>query len=367
MNANTITWRSLISVAAIAAAAFAAPAAEVAPADKPGEFQVPPERLQQIGVTYAKVERTRLRSVLRTVGTVALQTQRKWESVARVDGFVHELKLQAPGEPVSKGQVLLDMYSPELTSTEREYVELLRMRDSIESTGLPGASDNVRRLIGSARERLRQWNVPDEEIVALEASRHVKQYLAIVSPVDGIVQAIPVRQGQRVAAGDPLVSLADLSAVWVWASFYQEEQALLATGLEVTVSTSAYPNEALAGRIALVDPFLDGATRTCRVRIDVENPGLRLRPDMYVDVGLVSDRGEGLTVPAGSVLPTGLHNVVFVDKGGGRLEPRFVELGRKYNESYEVTSGLSEGERIVSSANFLIDAESKLQGALKSW
>jgi membrane fusion protein, copper/silver efflux system len=367
MNTNHPLWRGLLSAAAIASAALATRAADDSASDKPSEFLVPVDRQQQIGVTFAKVERTRLHSVLRTVGTVAVQTQRSWDSVARVDGYVHELRVKAPGEAVAKGQTLMDIYSPDVASTEREYVDLLKMRDATEGTGLPGSADNARRLAESARERLRQWDVPDEEIAALEASRKAKQYLTLVSPVDGIVESIAVRQGQRVSTGDRLVSLADLGAVWVWANFYQEELALLKPGVAVAISSSAYPNESVAGKVAQVDPFMDEMKRTFRVRIDVDNPGGRLRPDMYVDVALATDRGEGLTVPVGAVLPTGLHNIVFVDKGEGRLEPRFIELGRKYGDLYEVTKGLAEGERIVTSANFLIDAESKIQGALKSW
>ena len=367
MNTHLKFLRALISAAAIASVLPAGGGADEGAGDKPSEFLVPVERQQQIGVTFAKVEKTRLRSVLRTVGTVAVETQRGWDSVARVDGYVHELRIAAPGEAVAKGQHLLDLYSPDVAATEREYVDLLKMRESIERTGLPGSADNARHLAESARERLRQWDVPDEEIAALESSRKAKQYLTLVSPVDGIVESIAVRQGQRVSTGDRLVSLADLEAVWVWANFYQEELALLKPGVPVSISTSAYPNESVTGKVALVDPFMDEMKRTFRVRIDVDNPGGRLRPDMYVDVGLSTDQGEGLTVPVGAVLPTGLHNIVFVDKGEGRLEPRFIELGRKYGDLYEVTKGLAEGERIVTSANFLIDAESKIQGALKSW
>jgi RND family efflux transporter MFP subunit len=367
MSTHHPFWRRILSGAAIALAPLAGRAADVGAPDKPTEFQVPVERLQQIGVTYARVERTRLRSVVRTVGTVAVEAQRAWDCVARVDGYVHELRVAAPGDAVAKGQALMDLYSPDVVSTEREYLALLAMRESTERTGLPGSADDARRLAESARERLRQWDVPDQEISVLEASRQVRPYLTIVSRAEGIVESVAVRQGQRVSAGDRLVSLADLGAVWVWAAFYQEELPLLKPGVPVAVSTSAYPNESVSGKVALVDPFMDELKRTFRVRIDVDNPGGRLRPDMYVDVALATDRGEGLTVPVGAVLPTGLHDIVFVDKGGGRLEPRFIELGRKYGDRYEVAKGLAEGERIVTSANFLIDAESKIQGALKSW
>jgi multidrug efflux pump subunit AcrA (membrane-fusion protein) len=367
MNRNPHFWHSLVSIAAVAAAAAAARAAEDIPAGAPGEFEIPLERQQQIGVTFEKAARTPLRSVLRAAGTVAVATQRAWDSVARVDGYIHDLEVLAPGDAVSRGQALMDIYSPDLASTEREYLDLLRMRDTAERSGPPGSADDVVRLIDSARERLRQWNVPDAEIAALEATRRARQYLTLVSPVDGIVESIGVRQGQHVSAGDRLVTVADLSAVWVWANFYQEDLSLLKVGLRVTVSSSAFPSETFTGKIALVDPFTDEMKRTVRARIDIVNADRHLRPGMYVDVGLVTDRGEGLTVPVSSVLPTGLRSIVFVDRGGGRLEPRYIVLGRKYGDRYEVAKGIAEGERVVSSANFLVDAESKVQGALKSW
>ena len=142
---------------------------------------------------------------------------------------------------------------------------------------------------------------------------------------------------------------------------------MLKKGLPIVMTTASYPGEKFSGKISVVDPFLNDATRTVRVRIDVVNPEFKLRPDMYVDVELSINLGEGLAVPVGAVLPTGLHNIAFVDKGEGKLEPRFIELGREYGDFYEVKSGLKENERVVTSANFLIDAEAKIQGALKSW
>jgi len=163
------------------------------------------------------------------------------------------------------------------------------------------------------------------------------------------------------------VDIADLSVVWVWAQFYQDELPMLKKDLPITITSSSYPGEKFNGKISVVDPFINDSLRTGRVRIDVENADFKLRPDMYVDAELTMDMGEGIAVPFNAVLPTGKHNIVFVDKGGGKLEPRYVELGRKYGDFYEVKSGLSESERVVTSANFLIDAEAKVQGALKSW
>ena len=181
------------------------------------------------------------------------------------------------------------------------------------------------------------------------------------------MQDLGVDQGRRVMTGDHLVDIADLSVVWVWAQFYENEIGLLKKDLPVRLTSAAYPGETFQGKISLVDPFLNEASRTARVRIDVENAAFRLRPDMYVNVELKLDMGEGLAAPVSAVLPTGLRNIAFVDKGDDKLEPRFLELGRKYGDIYELKSGLTNGERVVNSANFLIDAEAKVQGALKSW
>jgi Cu(I)/Ag(I) efflux system membrane fusion protein len=222
------------------------------------------------------------------------------------------------------------------------------------------------RLLAGARARLRQWNISDAQIDALEKAGAAGPYLSLDSPVDGVVEEIAARQGARVSVGDRLVSLADLSAVWVWAEFYENELPLLRPGQPVSITGPALAGS-MAGSIAVVDPFLNDLTRTGRVRIDVANADLKLQPGAYVDVALALDAGEGLAVPVEAVLPTGEHNIVFVDRGDGRLEPRYVELDGKFGDVYRVTRGLRAGERVVSSANFLIDAESKVQGALKSW
>ena len=335
--------------------------------DQPTEFTIPLDRQQLIGVTYAKVARMPLHSVIRAVGTVAVDKQRHWEYVARVDGYVHELKVFAPGEMVEKGQVLMDLYSPDLAATQNEFLDLLKMRDAAETRGSPATQENAERLLTSARQRLSQWNVTDAQINTLMQSGKAAEFFILTSPFRGVVEAVPVDQGRRVMAGEHLVDIADLSSVWVWAEFYQEELPFLKVGMTVSVSSSSLPGEIFPGKIALIDPFINETKRTGRVRIDLENPDFKLRPSMYVDAGLALDRGEGLVVPFGAVLPTGQHNIVFVDKGSGKLEPRFVELSGKFGDFYAVASGLKEDERVVSSANFLIDAESKVQGALKSW
>jgi Cu(I)/Ag(I) efflux system membrane fusion protein len=338
------------------------PPATAAP-QKPSEFTVPVERQQMIGVTYAVAERRPLEATLRTVGIVEPETQRVFEYVARVDGYVDMLAVSSPGQMVKQGEPLMTIYSPDLLATEQELLEMLRTSSS---------SD---RLIESAKRRLKLWNVSDEEIDQLLKTRKASEFLTLRSPFDGIVQNVPVKTGMSVKVGDRLMSLVDLSVVWLWAEFYENELPLLSTGQKIKITVPAFEDEEFAGEIAVIEPFLEPMTRTVSVRDDISNPQWKLRPGMFVNAWLDVRAGEGLTVPVSAIMPTGRRNIVFVDKGDGRLEPRFVDLGRKFtklgsrydSDYYEVRGGLNTGERVVSSANFLIDAESKIQGALKTW
>jgi Cu(I)/Ag(I) efflux system membrane fusion protein len=328
------------------------------------EFVVPVERQQQIGVSYATVKRGALHHTIRAVGTVEPDLQKRWAFVARVDGYVKELFVPSAGQLVEKDAPLMSIYSPDLFTTERELVMLLRMRDEAKTND---AHATPERLIASAESRLRQWNITDEQIAEIEQKRHPSDTLTLRSPFHGVVQEVSARQGVNVKVGDSLIDIADLSLVWVSAEFYESESSMLKTGQSVTVTTSSYPNEHFQGEVAVIDPFLEQAKRTTKVRIDIPNPDFKLRPGMYANVELGMDMGEGLIVPASAVMPTGSREIAFVDKGGGKLEPRVVELGEQIGDHYEVKSGLAEGERVVASANFLIDAESKVQGALNDF
>jgi membrane fusion protein, copper/silver efflux system len=336
-------------------------------ANQPTEFTVPVERQQQIGVTFGKVEIRSFRHEIRAVGTVAQDKQRQWNYVTRVDGYVQKLNVFSPGEVVEKGAPLLTIYSPELYSAQKEFVNALTMRDNARAKNSTDVLGSAEQLVESGAERLRLWDISAEQIAELEKTRKPQETLTLSSPFKGVVRELAVDQGRRVAVGDRLVDVTDLNVVWVWAQFYQDDLPMLKKDLPVTITMSSYPGEKFNGKIVVIDPFMNNTLRTARVRIDVDNPDFKLRPDMYVDVELSMDMGKVLAVPAGAILPTGLHNIAFVDKGGGGLEPRFVELGSEYGDFYEVKSGLKENERVVTSANFLIDAEAKIQGALKEW
>jgi Cu(I)/Ag(I) efflux system membrane fusion protein len=328
------------------------------------EFVVPVERQQQIGVTYARVERKPLRHAIRSVGMVVPDKGRNWQFVSRVDGYVQKLDVKSPGEIVEKDAPLLSIYSPDLLTSEREFVELLRMRDEAKSKD---ARETPERLIQSAKRRLRLWNVTEEQISELQKTKTPQENLTLLSPFHGVVQSVPVEQGKSVKVGDMLVEVADLSVVWVWAEFYENELPMLKLGQKIDITAKSYPGEKFEGTISLINPFLDESKRTAKVRIDIPNPDFKLRPAMYLNAELEMDMGQGLTIPVSAVMPTGTRNVAFVNKGEGKLEPRIIQLGSKYGDSYEVKEGLREGEQVIASANFLIDAESKVQGALKDF
>ena len=337
--------------------------------EAPGEFTVPIERQQQIGVTYATVEKIPLQQTFRASGMVAAETTRRRDFIAPASGSVTSLGVGSAGETVEKGQGLLTIYSPDLLTEEQNFADAAKDYLTTPNFGSRRTVENIQAQFDAAKNRLLLWNLTTNQIADLEKweTRVPRDTVEIQAPFSGVVQRISVEPGKNFAMGDELLELADFHAVYVWANFYEDELPLLKTGLDADVTTTAWPGETFHGKIAVIDPFIDPDTRTVRVRIDVENPDLRLRPEMFVDVGLEIDAGEQLAVPVNAVIPTGEHNIVFVDKGEGELQPRFVELGQQYGDYYEIKSGLNEDERVVASGNFLIDAESQIQGALKSW
>ena len=270
--------------------------------EQPTMFTVPVGRQQLIGVTYATVEKKMLLATLRTVGTVTYDKLRHWDYVSRIEGYVQKLGVSSRGDLVEKNQPLLTIYSPDLLTTQREFLDLLRMRDEAEKAHSETALLSAKNLIASAKSRLAQWNVTPEQIAELEQSREAKETLTLYSPFKGVVQDLLVDQGRRVSMGDHLVDVVDLSVVWVWAQFYQDELPLLKKDMPVTVTTDSYPDEKFTGKIALIDPFLNDVSRTVRVRMEIENPDFKLRPNMYVNIALEHSQGEGLAVPVSAVL-----------------------------------------------------------------
>jgi membrane fusion protein, copper/silver efflux system len=336
----------------------------------PGEFIVPVQRQQQIGVTYTKVRRRHMQFDIRSVGTLEVDQARIFECVTRVDGYIEDLRVTSAGERVTVGQPLMTIYSPDLRGPEQELVNLLKVQ--VNGSVTPASMDQ---LISLARRRLELLNVGPNEISELERTGQPTDQLVLRSPFDGVVSEAPMKVGMSVKRGDLLMRVLDLASLWLWANFYENDVGLLREGQPVTVALPAFPNRSFKAKIVFISPTLDPVKRTALVRIDIPNPDGQLRPGMYANVVAEIDAGEGLTIPVDAVLPTGLRMLVFVDKGSGRLEPRFIQVGRQFvdltdpnqERYYQITGGLKEGERIVSSANFLIDAEAQVQGAMRDF
>jgi Cu(I)/Ag(I) efflux system membrane fusion protein len=301
---------------------------------------------------------------VRAVGTVTWDETRLSEVTLKVRGWIGELYVDETGQPVRRGQPLLTLYSPELLAAQEELLAAVASQREARLTGAPDRADY---LVDAARRRLALWDLSERQIAEVEAGGRPIQYLTVYAPASGFVVEKNVVQGGAVEPGAVLYRLAGLDTVWVDAEVYESELGLVEVGQRAEVSFPHLPGETVAGRVDYVYPYLDAASRTGRVRVELPNPGLALKPDMYVNVVLRSARGERLTVPEEAVIYAGDRRLVFVDLGEGRLEPRRIEVGVRAGDDYEVLSGLAPGEIVVTSGNFLIAAESRLKSAIEQW
>lgn len=315
-------------------------------------------RRQLIGLETAKVKRRRLVREIRAVGDVVYDETRVSDITLKYDGWVGDLRVDYVGAPVERGQVLFGIYSPELFSAQQEYLET-RQRLSRR-----GPDDS---LLKAARQRLMLWDIAPAQVRAIERRGEPIKYLPIHSPATGTVVAKQVVEGSAVEKGQVLMRIADLSTVWVDAQVYDSELPLMHAGMSAEVTLPYLPDARYEAKVGYVYPTLQGETRTGRIRLSLPNPDGRLKPDMYAQVRLQADLGECLAVPESAVLFSGDKRVVFVDLGDGRLQPRYVETGQRTEDYIEITSGLETGETVVTSGNFLIDAETRLKTGIKQW
>lgn len=371
-----VFWRASARRHAAAETGFqpAKPSAAVMPdasatAPSPPETPLVPvqlsgQRLQSIGVKTGVVAYKQLAQEIRATGTVQVDETRLAYVQVRFSGWIRDVYANATYQFVRKGQPLFSIYSPNLLTTEREYLLARKNRESLGASSVPGVSASVASLLDAATERLKQWNVPQSEIDRLERTGEVREYLTVESPVVGFIldrQALP---NLYVQPETRLYTVADLSRVWVFAEVFQNDIGSLKLGDPASLTIDAYPGRALAGRIDFIYPQVDMTTRTVRVRLVFPNPRLALKPGMFGNVRLRVPLGRQLAVPYGAVFQSGTRQVVFVDHGDGYLEPREVELGPRAGDEFAVRKGLKTGDRVVTSANFLIDSESQLQAAL---
>lgn len=322
--------------------------------------QIDAQRRQLMGLRTAVVEPGDLGGDLRLPGRVVLDETRLKKVTVKLEGYVERLQADFVGRPVSKGQVLFELYSPEFLNAQREYLVAQRTRAS-----LAGTEQEARwlEIAGTARRRLEFLDAPPSLLAKLDATGEVVRHLPVVSPISGIVTVRNVAQGSRLGPADTALEMVDLSRVWVLADLYEQDLARVKPGMAAELELPAL-GRTVAGRVAFLDPMLDPKTRTLKARLEFPNPGGELRPDMFGEVRLKVGSRRVLTVPLDAILDSGTRKIAFVDVGQGYLEPREVQVGQSGRDRIEVVEGLEAGEQVVTRAAFLVDSESRLQAAL---
>ena len=338
------------------------------PRETTGLFTLSTERRQLIGVQFTEADYLVLEKTIRTVGHVELDQQKIAEVHPKISGWIEETLVDYQWQHVKKDDPLFTIYSPQLVSTQEEYLLALKAREQLGGENpFPKASAGARSLLKAVRSRLRLWDVTDEQIQELEHTKAVKRTLTVYSPITGHVITRNAFPRMWITPETNAYTIADHSSVWVHVDLYEDEMAWVRLGQTAKMTLRTYPNRVFNGKVTFIWPHLDPATRTLKVRLEFLNADLALKPEMYADVVLRIPLGRRLVVPKSAVLLTGERNLVFVDRGEGRMEVRAIELGVETDRYYEVVGGLQSGKRVVTAGNFLVDAESQVQGAIATW
>ena len=364
------TWRSDRASAPSASAPGPPPslAAAAAPSTPPRvPVTLDARRQQLIGVRTARATRVMVAPEVRAVGTVRLDERRQTEVSVKADGWIRDLRANFTGRPVGVGEILFTLYSPDLIATQEEYLLAVRGRTQAAAGQVSELRDYSSRLVDAARERLRRWDVGDEELQELEQRGAAFETIPVRSPAAGVIVEKTAIEGMHVAPGQTLFRIADLSVVWVEADVYERDMAAVRVGQQATVTLDAYPDQRFSGRATYIDPFVTEQTRTIRVRFELPNPRQLLKPGMYANVQLVTAASSALGVPADAVLDSGREQVVFVALGDGYFEPRRVRAGRRVDATVEIAEGLKEGEEVATGATFFLDSESQLRAAVRGF
>jgi Cu(I)/Ag(I) efflux system membrane fusion protein len=334
------------------------------PIDTSGQVKISVEKVQKLGVKTEQAAMRMLDKTVRAVGRVEVDERHIYNIAPKFEGWIEKLHVRTTGEPVKKGQALLDIYSPELVSAQREYAIAMQgvaaLKDADADT-----RQSMQRLAEAALQRLKNWDISEQQVKELASSGAIKRSLTFHTPVNGIVLEKKALEGMRFMPGEVLYQIADLSTVWVIADVFEQNIRLVRAGSKAQVKLDAYPDMLFNGVVSLVYPTLNAATRTVPVRIEVANPKGLLKPAMYANVEIpVGGKEKVLTVPTSAVIDSGTRQIVLVQLAPGRFDPRVVKLGSRSENYVEVLEGVAEGEQVVVSANFLIDAESNLMAAL---
>ena len=328
--------------------------------------QLTNEQMNSIGVKTGTVEYKQLNDAIRATGTVDVDERLQSSVQVRFSGYIRKVFANATYQYVRKGDPLFTIYSPDLVATQEEYLLARRNEIALGGSSVDGVVSGASSLTTAAEQRLRQWDIPNSEIAKLQETGKAIPELSISSPASGYIMERIALPNMYVDPATKLYTLADLSHVWVNAQVFQNDVGRLKRGDSSSITVDAYPGRTFQGRVEEILPQVDLTTRTVKVRLAVNNPGVTLKPGMFVNVDLKSGLGRQLVVPASAVFQTGTRQVVFVDHGNGSLEPKEVSLGAQVGDDFVVLKGLQAHEQIVTSANFLLDSESQLQAATGS-
>ncbi len=325
---------------------------------------VSPEKQQISGVRFGQVRVQNMEKVILTVGKLEFDEKKIATVSPKIGGWIEDLYVDYTGKMVRKGQPLLSIYSPDLVSAQEEFLLALKIKKIY--TAQPSAewSSQGEALLESARKRLLLWDITPKQVENLEKTGEIKKNLVLHSPVDGFVMEKMVFKGMGIMPGTSLYKIGDLSSIWVIADVYEYELPFVQIGQKALITLAYYPGQSFEGTATYIYPSVDPKTRTAKVRFDLPNPEFRLKPEMWANVELKIPLGRKLVVPEDAVMDTGEMQMAFVDRGQGYFEPRHIQVGSKVKGYYEVLSGLRDGEKVVTSANFLIDSESRLSGAM---
>ena len=320
--------------------------------------------VQRIMANVATVEAKKapLNKEINAVGIVQYDQSRQAKATAWIAGRIDRLNVNTVGALVSKDNPVAEVYSPDLVATQQEYLLAVKSREQLKNSSIPSISQNGEGLVASAKQRLMLFGVKESQIAELERSGKPNIRLPIYTPISGIVIEKMVQQGQYVNVGDVLFNVADLSTVWVEVEVYENEFPNIHLGQLVEIRSQSFPGKPFTGRISYIYPFLDPKTRTVKARVEMSNPGMKLKPDMFVNAVIKVPLGSAIVVPVTAVMDTGKRQVVWIETSPGMFEPRDVQIGQQTDDKIQVLSGLNPGDKVAVSGGYLIDSESQLKG-----
>jgi membrane fusion protein, copper/silver efflux system len=327
-----------------------------------GHVSLSPTQMVMANVATTEAKTMLLSKEINATGIVQYDQARQARVTAWVAGRIDKLHVNTVGSYVSKGRPVAEVYSPDLVSAQQEYLLALKSREQFKNSPIQSISQGGEGLVASARQRLKLMGVRDEQIAGLEKAGQPNIRLPIYTPLSGVVIEKIALEGQYVNVGDPLFNIADLSTVWVEVEVYENEFSFVKTGQPVDIVSQSYPGKTFRGRVAFIYPFLDPKTRTVKVRAEIPNPGLKLKPDMFVNAIVKVPLGSSVVVPVTAVMDTGQRQTVWVEMKPGMFEPREVKVGARSGDNVQILSGLKAGEQVASSGGYLIDSEAQLKG-----